>query len=93
MLKEDEVVIQGVIQNYIDKKDIKIHEQQKVLFNSRRELERLTKKMNGKILTYESMAVELAELEKDLEEKDKKSTIKRTITSMGRSSISFKKTP
>ena len=92
-LRSEQVEIQGIIQNTIDKKDIKNRERQQVIFRHKRELDRVNKKMLIKKMTHDSMVREIEELTKEIDNLDLKSTLKRTITSHGKSSRGFKKAP
>lgn len=78
----EQVILKGMIQDTIDKKDIKNRERQNVIFKTKRELERVTKKMISKQEQYEAMLAEVEALKKASEETEAKSTIKRTITSV-----------
>ena len=89
MAKAQQKKINGKIQNALDQIDIKNREIQEVLFNKRKDLERVQKKKLFKKLKYEknNMLNEIEQLKKDIEnlEKRKKgkslSTLRRTKTS------------
>lgn len=91
MIKNQEKITRGVIQQHLDKIDIRNRDRQSTLFKMRKELERVSKKMLFKQLEFESTQKAVEDLKNELEQIDKLTQAKKSISTLRRTRSSYYK--
>lgn len=91
MIKNQEKITRGVIQQHLDKIDIRNRDRQGTLFRMKKELERVSKKMLFKKLEFESTQKAVEDLKEELDQIDQLNKAKKSISTLRRTKSSYYK--